>query len=94
MYAALLDSGESGQSESQTEVEESTNVMPTGRVVGIVRRNWREYVASFAENEVNKEWKSDGSRGIHQCDADWAGGGNCSQELERVCRKLRWEWGK
>lgn len=27
--------------------------MPTGRVVGVVQRNWRDYVASFAENEVN-----------------------------------------
>lgn len=28
------------------------NVMPTGRVVGILQRNWREYVASFASDEV------------------------------------------
>ena len=27
--------------------------MPTGRVVGVLQRNWRDYVASFAENEVN-----------------------------------------
>ena len=27
--------------------------MPTGRVVGVVQRNWRDYVASFTENEVN-----------------------------------------
>lgn len=30
------------------------NVMPTGRVVGISQRNWREYVASFASDEVFK----------------------------------------
>ncbi|KAK3090437.1 hypothetical protein FSP39_011852 [Pinctada imbricata] len=34
------------------EVEESSNIMPTGRIVGIVQRNWREYVASFAQDEV------------------------------------------
>ena len=33
--------------------------MPTGRVVGVVQRNWRDYVASFAENEVNaSSWTS------------------------------------
>ena len=26
--------------------------MPTGRVVGIVLRNWKDYVASFAKDEV------------------------------------------
>ena len=33
--------------------EDQSDVMPTGRVVGVVQRNWRDYVASFAENEVN-----------------------------------------
>lgn len=32
--------------------EEKSDVMPTGRVVGVLQRNWRDYVASFAENEV------------------------------------------
>ena len=27
--------------------------MPTGYVVGIISRNWREYVATFAEDEVH-----------------------------------------
>ncbi|KAL9987682.1 hypothetical protein ACROYT_G002028 [Oculina patagonica] len=31
--------------------EEQSDVMPTGRVVGVLQRNWRDYVASFAENE-------------------------------------------
>lgn len=31
--------------------EEQSEVMPTGRVVGVLQRNWRDYVASFAENE-------------------------------------------
>ena len=26
--------------------------MPTGRVVGVLQRNWRDYVASFSEDEV------------------------------------------
>ena len=33
--------------------EEQSEVMPTGRVVGVLQRNWRDYVASFAENEVH-----------------------------------------
>lgn len=33
--------------------DEPSEVMPTGRVVGVLQRNWRDYVASFAENEVN-----------------------------------------
>jgi hypothetical protein len=32
--------------------EEQSEVMPTGRVVGVLQRNWRDYVASFSENEV------------------------------------------
>ena len=32
--------------------EEESDAMPTGRVVGVLQRNWRDYVASFAENEV------------------------------------------
>ncbi|PFX22556.1 DIS3-like exonuclease 1 [Stylophora pistillata] len=31
--------------------DDQSDVMPTGRVVGVVQRNWRDYVASFAENE-------------------------------------------
>ena len=30
----------------------STDVMPTGRVVGVLQRNWREYVACFSQAEV------------------------------------------
>ena len=37
----------------QSSGEEHTDVMPTGRVVGVLQRNWRDYVASFAENEVS-----------------------------------------
>jgi len=33
--------------------EDQSEVMPTGRVVGVLQRNWRDYVASFAENEVH-----------------------------------------
>lgn len=33
--------------------EEQSEVMPNGRVVGVLQRNWRDYVASFAENEVH-----------------------------------------
>lgn len=31
--------------------DDQSDVMLTGRVVGVVQRNWRDYVASFAENE-------------------------------------------
>ncbi|KAJ7389198.1 DIS3 mitotic control [Desmophyllum pertusum] len=31
--------------------EEQSDVMPTGRVVGVLQRNWRDYVACFAEND-------------------------------------------
>ena len=36
----------------QLSVGEQSDVMPTGRVIGILQRNWRDYVASFDENEV------------------------------------------
>lgn len=43
-----------GQGEGDEEDGASDeNVMPTGRVVGILQRNWREYVASFASDEVH-----------------------------------------
>ena len=32
--------------------DNSRNTMPTGRIVGIVQRNWKDYVASFAKDEV------------------------------------------
>ncbi|CAH3019970.1 unnamed protein product [Porites evermanni] len=35
----------------QLSVGEQSDVMPTGRVIGILQRNWRDYVASFDENE-------------------------------------------
>lgn len=38
--------------ESEEDGTSDGNVMPTGRVVGILQRNWREYVASFASDEV------------------------------------------
>ncbi|XP_027053646.1 DIS3-like exonuclease 1 isoform X3 [Pocillopora damicornis] len=41
-------SSDEGADESR---EDQSDVMPTGRVVGVVQRNWRDYVASFAENE-------------------------------------------
>ena len=28
------------------------HVMPTGRVIGVLERRWRDYVASFAQEEV------------------------------------------
>nr|XP_002736854.1 PREDICTED: DIS3-like exonuclease 1-like [Saccoglossus kowalevskii] len=33
---------------------DSSNVMPTGRVIGILQRNWRDYVASFSADKENK----------------------------------------
>lgn len=36
----------------QDESEDNSRVMTTGRVVGMVQRNWRDYVASFAKDEV------------------------------------------
>lgn len=44
-----LGQGEGDEEDGATD----ENVMPTGRVVGILQRNWREYVASFASNEVH-----------------------------------------
>ena len=32
--------------------EASVNVTPTGRVVGVTQRNWRDYVVSLAQEEV------------------------------------------
>ncbi|KAJ8307659.1 hypothetical protein KUTeg_014786 [Tegillarca granosa] len=39
------------ENDDTEEMEESSNVMPTGQVVGIVQRQWREYVATFSQNE-------------------------------------------
>ena len=39
--------------------EEQSDVMPTGRVVGVLQRNWRDYVACFAENEVHLDYYLD-----------------------------------
>lgn len=44
-----LGQGEGDEEDGATD----ENVMPTGRVVGILQRNWREYVASFACDEVH-----------------------------------------
>jgi DIS3-like exonuclease 1 len=34
--------------------KEASDVMPTGHVVGVLQRNWRDYVATFAESEVKR----------------------------------------
>lgn len=39
--------------EGKSSLEETSDVMPTGRVVGILQRNWKEYVACFSQDEVN-----------------------------------------
>ncbi|XP_070541854.1 DIS3-like exonuclease 1 isoform X2 [Ptychodera flava] len=41
---------------------ESNTTMPTGRVVGIVQRNWRDYVASFPQNTEGQGQRSKGGR--------------------------------
>ena len=38
--------------EQGTSGEDQSDVIPTGRVIGVLQRNWRDYVASFDENEV------------------------------------------
>jgi hypothetical protein len=38
---------------SNSDVEDAGDIMPTGYVVGIISRNWKEYVATFAEDEVH-----------------------------------------
>ncbi|XP_060081062.1 DIS3-like exonuclease 1 [Ylistrum balloti] len=35
----------------EDDIEENTSVMPTGRVVAISQRAWREYVATFSQDE-------------------------------------------
>lgn len=43
----------SGETSTEADdTDEDSNVMPTGQVVGVTQRNWREYVAAFAEDEV------------------------------------------
>lgn len=44
--------GESKSSKDEEESEDNGDIMPTGYVVGITQRNWREYVAAFAQDEV------------------------------------------
>lgn len=34
------------------DIQESDDAMPTGQIVGVLQRNWRDYVACFAEHEV------------------------------------------
>ncbi|XP_062570855.1 DIS3-like exonuclease 1 [Saccostrea cucullata] len=41
--------------EGEDDSASDCNVMPTGRVVGIQQRNWREYVASFSPDEKVSE---------------------------------------
>lgn len=36
----------------QDNEREISDVMPTGHVVGVLQRNWRDYVATFSESEV------------------------------------------
>ncbi|XP_071139750.1 DIS3-like exonuclease 1 [Mytilus edulis] len=38
-------------SKDEEESEDNGDIMPTGYVVGITQRNWREYVAAFAQDE-------------------------------------------
>ncbi|XP_035667414.1 DIS3-like exonuclease 1 [Branchiostoma floridae] len=45
---AITDNTEGVSSEAE---EESNSVMPTGKVVTVMQRNWRDYVCSFAEDE-------------------------------------------
>ena len=39
-----------GDNEEGSSPDKGGNVMPTGRVVGILQRNWRDYVCAFAQN--------------------------------------------
>ncbi|XP_077988799.1 DIS3-like exonuclease 1 [Glandiceps talaboti] len=47
---------------TQTGDSEISNVMPTGRVVGIIQRNWRDYVASFSPDEENRGRRNKGGK--------------------------------
>ncbi|XP_048763599.2 DIS3-like exonuclease 1 [Ostrea edulis] len=54
--SSVIKENQEGQVEEAEEDGVSDgNVMPTGRVVGISQRNWREYVASFASDEKVSE---------------------------------------
>lgn len=54
--SSVIKESQEGQGEGDEEEGASDeNVMPTGRVVGILQRNWREYVASFASDEQISE---------------------------------------
>lgn len=45
----------SSEEGSNSDVEDAGDIMPTGYVVGIISRNWREYVATFAEDEKTSQ---------------------------------------
>jgi hypothetical protein len=34
------------------DTEEDGNISPTGRVLGVVQRNWRDYVVTLSAEEV------------------------------------------
>ncbi|XP_022315246.2 DIS3-like exonuclease 1 [Crassostrea virginica] len=54
--SSVIKENQEGQlEESEEDGTSDGNVMPTGRVVGILQRNWREYVASFASDEKVSE---------------------------------------
>ncbi|XP_062516622.1 DIS3-like exonuclease 1 [Corticium candelabrum] len=46
--------------DSGSEVSNGRNLVPSGRVVGIVQHNWRDYVASLATTEKTLQSKSGG----------------------------------
>ena len=48
-----LSTTEKGGGDSSKVGGDKDDVMPTGRIVGVTQRNWREYVACFAQNEVS-----------------------------------------
>lgn len=47
-----MSTGEKGSGDSVKVGEDKGEVMPTGRIVGVTQRNWREYVACFSQDEV------------------------------------------
>ncbi|XP_064607624.1 DIS3-like exonuclease 1 isoform X2 [Liolophura sinensis] len=46
---------ENEEGTSPEEEEDMGDVMPTGRVVGILQRNWRDYVVSFSQDEAGQK---------------------------------------
>lgn len=50
------------ENEQATSGEEQSDVIPTGRVIGVLQRNWRDYVASFDENEETQGTRKTGGK--------------------------------